>query len=67
MPDLKWQREEISRSYVNRIIAYARKMEISRPEAEVYMRAHLESEFEEVGRSHYAQRLVREENRQKQI
>lgn len=67
MPDLKWQREEISRSYVNRIIAYARKMEISRPEAEIYMRAHLESEFEEVGRSHYAQRLVREESRQKQI
>lgn len=67
MPDLKWQREEISRSYVNRIIAYARKMEISRPEAEVYVRAHLESEFEEIGRSHYAQRLVREENRQKQV
>src|SRR2546421_176187 len=38
MPDLKWQRAEISQSYVKRIMAHARKMSISRQEAETYVR-----------------------------
>ncbi len=67
MPDLKWQREEINRSFVNRVIAYARRMGISRQEAEVVVRTHLEVEFEEIGRNHYERRRAREESLQTQL
>jgi transcriptional regulator with XRE-family HTH domain len=67
MPDLKWQREEINRSFVNRVIAYARRMGISRQEAEVVVRMHLEVEFEEIGRNHYERRRAREESLQTRL
>jgi hypothetical protein len=50
MPDLKWQRAEVGRSYLNRIINYAHKMGISRQEAEVRVRSDMELEFEEFER-----------------
>jgi hypothetical protein len=56
MPDLKWQRAEIGRTYVNRIITCARKLRISRQEAEIHVRADVEAEFEELGRIHYEKR-----------
>jgi len=46
MPDLKWQRAEMSRSYVNRVIACARQATLSLPEAEEYVRREMEEEFE---------------------
>ena len=46
MPDLKWQRAEMSRAYVNRVIACARKENLSLPEAEEYVRREMEAEFE---------------------
>ncbi len=67
MPDLRWQRDEINRSYVNRIIAHARKMNISRQEAEIQVRAHIEAEFEEIGSHHYERRRAREEDILKKI
>jgi len=51
MPDVKWQREEIGRVYVNRIIIYARKHMIARQEAEQHVLREMEREFEEKGRS----------------
>ena len=66
MPDLKWQRAEISRSYVNRIITYAQQMGISRPEAEILVRGDMEAEFEEIGQFHLQQRLSREERVEQQ-
>ena len=62
MPDLNWQRMEISRSYVNRIVTYARKMDISRQEAEFHVRRDMESEFEEIGQVHLQQQLSNEAN-----
>jgi hypothetical protein len=56
MPELKWQRAEISRSYVNRIMAYARKHGVSRQEAELHVRSDMELEFEEIGRFHHERR-----------
>jgi len=50
MPEVKWQRAEIGRSYVNRIITYARKHMITRPEAEQQVLIEMEREFEELGR-----------------
>ncbi len=49
MPDVKWQRAEIGRSYVNRIITYARKHMIARHDAEQYILVEMEREFEELG------------------
>jgi hypothetical protein len=49
-PDLKSQREQITRSYVGRILTYARKNGTSRTEAELLVRAEMEKEFEEKGR-----------------
>lgn len=49
MPNLSWQRAEIRRSYVNRIIALARKYTISRYEAELRVIREMETEFEELG------------------
>lgn len=46
MPDLPWQREKISRSYLNRVIEYSRKQCLSFPEAEQKVLVDLESEFE---------------------
>jgi hypothetical protein len=62
MPDLKWQRAELSRSYINRIITCARKLRISRQEAEIRVRADMEVEFEEIGRIQYEKRLAKKEN-----
>ena len=50
MPEVKWQRAEIGRSYVNRIITYARKHMIARQDAEQHVLAEMEREFEELGR-----------------
>ena len=52
MPNLKWQRAEMGRSYVNRIVVTARKLNISRQEAEQHVRADMEIEFEELARFH---------------
>ena len=49
MPEVKWQRAEIGRSYVNRIIAYARKHVVARQDAEKYVLIEMEREFEELG------------------
>lgn len=49
MPEVKWQRAEIGRSYVNRIITYARKHMIARQDAEQYVLIEMEREFEELG------------------
>lgn len=46
MPDLKWQREEMSRVYVSRVVACASKGNLSLLEAEEYVRRELEEEFE---------------------
>ena len=62
MPDLKWQRAEISRSYVNSVIACGHKLKISRQEAEIHVRADMEAEFEEIGRIQYEKRHSKEEN-----
>jgi hypothetical protein len=62
MPDLKWQRAEISRSYVNRVITCVRKLEISRQDAEIHVRAEMEAEFEEIGRIQYEKQHSKEEN-----
>ncbi len=50
MPEVKWQRAEIGRSYVNRIILYARKHMIARQDAEQRVIVEMEREFEELGR-----------------
>ncbi len=62
MPGLKWQRAEISQSYVKHIMTYARKMGISRQEAEAYVRRDMEAEFEEIGQIQLQQRLSIEGN-----
>lgn len=46
MPDLPWQRDKISRSYLNRVIDCARKQCLSFPEAERKVLRDLEVEFE---------------------
>jgi len=46
MPDLKWQREELSRFYVSRVVACASKENLSLPEAEEHVRQEMEEEFE---------------------
>ncbi|WP_376796267.1 helix-turn-helix domain-containing protein [Thermogemmatispora sp.] len=54
MPDIRWQREEISRTFVNRVIAYARRFQLSRPEAERRVRMEMEEEFEQLAPTHFA-------------
>ncbi len=49
MPEVKWQRAEIGRSFVNRIVTYARKHMIARQEAEQQVIIEMEREFEELG------------------
>ena len=46
MPDLKWQRERISNTYLNRVVEYARKQCLSFTEAEQKVLQDLEVEFE---------------------
>jgi hypothetical protein len=46
MPDLKWQREEMSRFYVSRVVACASKGNLSLLEAEEQVRQEMEEEFE---------------------
>ncbi len=50
MPDLKSQREQITASYVGRILTYARKHGISRTAAELLVRSEMEKEFEDAAR-----------------
>ncbi len=49
MPEVKWQRAEIGRSYINRIIMYARKHMVARQDAEQQVIVEMEREFEELG------------------
>ncbi|HEY0756223.1 MAG TPA: helix-turn-helix domain-containing protein [Ktedonobacteraceae bacterium] len=46
MPELKWQREQISNIYLNRVVEYARKQCLSFTEAEQKVLQTLEEEFE---------------------
>jgi hypothetical protein len=46
MPDLKWQREELSRTYVGRVLTCASKGNLSLPKAEEHVRQEMEEEFE---------------------
>ncbi len=46
MPELDWQRNKISRSYLNRVVECARKDGLSFPEAEQKVLQDLEEEFE---------------------
>ncbi len=55
LPDLKFQREQITRFYVGRILTYARKHGTSRTEAELLVRSEMEKEFEDLGRGFTAQ------------
>jgi hypothetical protein len=50
MPPVKWQRQEIGRTYINRIITYARRHMVSRPEAEQHVLSEMEREFEDLAR-----------------
>jgi transcriptional regulator with XRE-family HTH domain len=54
MPDIHWQRQEISSSFINRVIDYARKHQLSRQEAELRVRQELEAEFEQMAPLHFA-------------
>jgi len=46
MPDLQWQRAEMSRLYVSRVVACASKENLPLPEAEEYVLREMEEEFE---------------------
>lgn len=46
MPELKWQRERIANTYLNRVVEYARKQCLSFTEAEQKVLQDLESDFE---------------------
>jgi len=46
MPDLQWQRAEMSCIYVSRVVAYASKENLPLPEAEEYVLREMEEEFE---------------------
>jgi transcriptional regulator with XRE-family HTH domain len=46
MPELKWQRERIANTYLNRVVEYARKQCLSFTEAEQKVLQDLEREFE---------------------
>jgi hypothetical protein len=63
MPELRVQRNLITHSYVNRILIYARKYDISRWEAEMRVRREMELEFEELARTQVEQRQSQEEQR----
>jgi DNA-binding phage protein len=63
MPELRVQRTDITRSYVNRILIYARKYDISRWEAEMRVRGEMELEFEELARTQVEQRQSQDKQR----
>lgn len=67
MPEVKWQRAEIGRSYVNRIITYARKHMISRHDAEKHVLAEMEHEFEELGRRLSEQQKTEQSHKNQEI
>jgi transcriptional regulator with XRE-family HTH domain len=48
MPDIRWQRSQMSRSFIQRVISCARKYQLSRQEAEMRVRLEMEAEFEEI-------------------
>lgn len=52
MPELDWQRERIARSYLNRVVEYARKQCLSFSEAEQKVLQDLEREFERAASLH---------------
>ena len=52
MPPLKVQREQITRSYVSRILAHARKQNISRIVATQLVHEEMEKEFEDLVRAY---------------
>ena len=58
MPPVKWQREEIGRTYIDRIITYARRHMVSRPEAEQRVLSEMEREFEELGRDAHERKNI---------
>lgn len=59
MPELDWQRNRISRSYLNRVVECARKDGLSFPEAEQKVLQDLEEEFElHASDPTYAQQLL---------
>jgi hypothetical protein len=58
MPTLYWQREQIVRSYTERIVTYARKYAASRHEAELCIQLEMEKEFEKVAQSQDEQQNV---------
>ncbi len=57
MPPVKWQRQEIGRTYINRIITYARRHTVSRPEAEQRVLSEMEREFEELARDGHKEKI----------
>jgi len=66
MPDLRWQRDQISRTYIQRILTYARKHETSRREAEEHVQHEMELEFEDMARISMEQRRAKIEQAQEQ-
>lgn len=55
MPELKWQREKIANTYLNRVVEYARKQCLSFTEAEQKVLQDLEKDFEKCA---YANEIV---------
>lgn len=60
MPDLQYQREEISNSYMNRVVVCARKRKLTLPEAEECVRRDMEEEFAEIGSRYLEERGLKE-------
>jgi len=52
MPRLHWQRKELAYHFANRVIACARKDDISHNDAELCVRSEMEKEFEAFARNH---------------
>lgn len=50
MPELNWQRERVARTYLNRVVEYARKQCLSFAEAEQKVLQDLEDDFERQAR-----------------
>ncbi len=46
MPDLKYQRQVLNQSFLNRVMLYAQSEDVSRTEAELQVRRQMEREFE---------------------
>lgn len=51
MPALAWQRQQLSRVYVQRILSHARKYQTSYREAELWIQQQIELEFEQEART----------------